>query len=413
MTRRTVDPDPLILRLLILLAREDLSHDQETRALELCRQVQDWGAFIRVADETFGAPLAYRHLSRFGRDLLPHEALIRLREIARLRAARLLRIEASHRAFFRDCLSALSIRHVFVKGLTLGVRYYKHPSHRVCRDIDVLIDPVHMIRLVFHATRIGYRIYTPFPLRSDRDVVALCRYSNVISLMCPGGILIEIHKSLDHQEGFFDSRTLLEDPQRIDHGDLPMNVLRTPELFVYICLHHTRHFWSHLHWFSDLDAICRHPSFDPEEVQRIAHAIGLTATVAACLELRAIAASLGVDDARLPDSPGGDLFRVAMIAMAGGRESVDELRVKHRIGNEFSFDWQTSSFGKIKYWLSKRRIMLTPNYGDYHAWPLPLNLHGIYYVTRPFRMLVVRSSEAVVGYFGRRRDQAEGSRLGA
>ncbi len=375
----------VIVPLLMLIARQSLTAEQETAVRELCRRVDDWEAFTRLAVEHQGLPLAYRQLSRLGPDGLPAEALDRMHRLTLLLVAQALRVEAAQRALQTDCLAPLGTRYVVLKGLPLAARYYESTALRPCRDIDVLLEPRDLIPLVLHARRLGYRLHEQPEGWGDWDAAAYCRFANDLSLVSPNGVLIELHKTLDQGQGLFHTRPLLGRSESIAHGGLDIPVLSTADLFVYVCAHHTRHFWSHLHWFGDLDAIVRHPSYDEQAVRRAAEAARLGSTVEACLGLRELAL-LGDTTGRTARSPrAAELMRLAVECMVLGRDREVQLRDTVKLGN-FAFDWQVPAGQEARDRWRQRVARLRPWPADYRAWPLPPHLHGLYYVTRPLRV---------------------------
>jgi hypothetical protein len=373
-------------QLLLLVSRERLSPAQLARAAELAAGVDDWEAFVRVSHRAFGICLVHAGLSRLPPGSVPVAVLASLRQGARGMAARSLLIESTQRRFADDCLAPGGARHAFFKGLALSTRYYAAPAHRPCRDVDVLVDGAAVLDVVLRAHRHGYKPYEVAGVDSDRDVAAWVKYGSVFPMLAPSGVLVEIHKSLDHGEGFFDTAALLARAEAIELRGRPIAVLGTADLFTYLCMHHTRHFWSHLHWFSDLDALSSHAAFDPDEVRQVARKAGLLSTVEACLGLNRLAAG-----GRWTNAPGTGpehaLLESAIACLLGGREREDELRGT-RLSSDRAFSWQLGPGGRLAHRLRKAR----PTFTDYQALPLPGWLQPLYYLTRPFRVLAMLAS---------------------
>lgn len=374
-------------QLMLLASRERLSPDQLARAAELAREVDDWDALTRIATRALGLCLVYRSLAALPAGLVPAGVLASMKQGARVQAARSLLIEATYRHFMDHCLAPSGAAHVFFKGPTLSARYYASPAHRPCRDVDVLVEEAGVLDLVLRARRQGYRPYGVDGVEDDRDIAAWVKYGSVFPMLSPSGVLVEIHKSLDHGEGYFDTAALLAAAEQVLLRDHSVRVLRTADLFTYICMHHTRHFWSHLHWFSDLDALSSHESFDLDEVRRVAGQAGLLSTVDACLGLNQLAAS-GRWTLSPEAGPDHALLDSAMACLIGGRAREDELRAT-RVSNDRAFAWQLSPAGRVAYrlrWLARKA---RPTFTDYRAMPLPAPLQPLYFLTRPFRVLAL------------------------
>lgn len=380
--------DPDAGRLLLLVARDVLDDVQQSEARQLARKVDDWNRFIEVSTRSFGVCMAYCSLARLGDDSVPTQALDRMRNTARIWAARSLMIESTLLGFMSSCLAPSGVRHAFFKGPALARRYYATPASRPCRDIDVLIDHECALEVVSRAKALGY-VPDDEIGPSERDLAAWVRYATVYPMRAPNGVLVEIHRSLDHGEGVLDVNQMLSRTERMLFCGRELAVLSTPDLFVYVCMHHTRHFWSHLHWYGDLDAITRHPEFDPVEVRRIATHTGLLSTVQACLRLNDIART--ADWPQL-DAPGQgtstQLLARSLECLEGGQAREEELRAS-RLSSDRAFAWQLSDDRLVNRLRMRLRSFL-PSFSDYRAWPLPRWLQPVYYLSRPLRIALSR-----------------------
>lgn len=372
-------------QLLLLASRERLSPDQQARAVELARDVDDWDTFLRIATRALSLCLVRGTLSSLPAGSVPANVLDLLRQGARLQVARSLMIEAAYRHFMSRCLTPSGAAHVFFKGPALSARYYATPAHRPCRDLDVLVEESRVLDVVMYARNEGYLPYGVDGVVNDRDLTAWVKYSSVLPMLSPSGVLVEIHKSFDHGEGYLDAHAMLARSESVPLRDSSIRALRTADLFTYICMHHTRHFWSHLHWFSDLDALSSHASFSLDEVRRVARQAGLLSTVDACLGLNRLAAS-GRWTLSPEAGPEHALLDSAVACLLGGRGYEEELRTT-RISKDRAFAWQLSAAQSPRYRLRGLALKAKPTFTDYLALPLPEWLQPLYYVTRPFRAL--------------------------
>ena len=328
-------------RLLLLSSRGTWSHEQQDRAVQLAAQVGDWNAFCDVAIRSFGASLAYRRLSTLTDGGVPAFVLARCHQELRTVALRSLRIEAAMLDLGASCLAPLGIRHVFFKGAALAHRYHADAVARPSRDVDVLVEPGTALQVVRHLFRAGFAPARPI-VRTERDLDRWMKRETVYGMRSPGGVLIEVHQSLDHGAGLLDSARMLARAETIDFRGHPLPVLRTADLFVYMCMHHTRHFWSHLHWYADLDAIIAHPLFDLDEVRAVADGARLTATVDACLALNAFARSGDWPETLSLDRGASEALLARSIeCLQGGPDHEVRLR-KFRLSPDRAFAWQSS-----------------------------------------------------------------------
>ena len=328
-------------RLLMLSARGAWNDAQRARAVQLVADVTDWNAFCEVAIRSFGACLAYRLLSTLDAGSVPPPILARMQQMSRMVAVNSLQIEAAMLEFKSGCLEPLGVRHVFFKGAALAHRYHAAPAARPSRDVDVLVDPAMAFAVVRHARQAGYVPVKPIG-PSDRDIARWMKQETVYGMRSPNGVLIEIHHSLDHGDGVLDSDRMLGRAETIDFRGRSLPVLRTSDLFVYMCMHHTRHFWSHLHWYADMDAITAHPQFDLAEVREVAASVRLGPTIEACLQLHEFARSADWPETlSLERTASEALLARSVECLEGGPAREVELRAT-RLSPDRAFAWQSS-----------------------------------------------------------------------
>ena len=333
-------------RLLLLAARGSWNDIQRARAVQLAADVADWDVFCEVAIRSFGACLAYRLLSTLDAGSVPPAILARMHQVSRMVAVRSLQIEGAMLDFMSGCLEPLGARHAFFKGASLAHRYHAVPAARPSRDVDVLVDQAMAFAVVRHAREAGYTPARPIG-PTDRDLARWMKQETVYGMRSPSGVLIEIHHSLDHGDGVLDSSRMLGRAETIDFRGRSLPVLRTSDLFVYMCMHHTRHFWSHLHWYADLDAIIAHPRFDLAEVREVAASVRLGATIEACLHLHEFARSADWPETlSLERGASEALLARSVECLEGGPGREVELRAT-RLSPDRAFAWQSSSSERV------------------------------------------------------------------
>lgn len=378
------------LRLLLLLARLHLSEEQSRAALALCEGIDDWEVFTRRAQERFILPLVYRHLRRLAPPSLPEEQL----ELMKLHSLNVLQhnlnVTAALRDLVKELLHPLELQHVFFKGPTLAGRYYDEPAMRFCQDIDVLIPHERMAELLGAALKSGYTPLDPEALSDDSTSLAfVARVQKVVTLVSPRRVAIEFHQRIDNIGSIYDSRQVLALAEPMRMANNYFSVMPTAELFVYICWHHTKHYWSHLHWLVDLDAIQRHPTFDLDAVLACAERRNLRATVEASLELFNALATPGLWREEALSEHGREMLAMSLKAMQGDHQVELAMR-RQKVTPDFSFSWQARPAQSLRWKLLGWTRLFRPSYADYQSWPLPPAWQWLYRVTRPFRESYVR-----------------------
>ncbi|PMR71875.1 hypothetical protein CR158_17820 [Halomonas heilongjiangensis] len=376
--------DP-VLQLLLLLARLELDDAQSQAARALCQRITDWARVTHEARQRFILPVVYRHLRLLEAEGLSQDQWRDMKRDCLAVIQHNLFMSAAQRQLRDELLVPLGIPHLFFKGPSLAARYYDDPGLRFCRDIDVLVSPEQLVGLLQAAVDRGYTPYMPKGLGRDPGGLAFAaNVHRVVSLLSPQGAPIEIHQQIDGSRMLYATGALLDDAEQHTLDGTPMAVMPTAELFVYACLHHTRHHWSHLHWLMDIDAIQRHASFDPEAVKACAMRRRLGTTLEASLELYRVLSTPGPWDEATISRNGRDLLGACLTALQGGWEEEMALR-KTRMSKDFAFAWQASRRHRLHGRMQGILKFLLPTYADYHRWPLPRRWQWVYRLSRPIR----------------------------
>lgn len=370
----------------LLLSRAELSLDQFDQAEALCKNVQDWQQFSEIAMRKFSLPWIHAHMSKMDPNVVPEG----FREFWQVASTNLimstLKVNAVMAVFHKTCIQPLGVDHIYLKGPSLAARYYDNPTLRFSRDIDMLVSPDDFEAVVRKALSEGYKMWIdpdddPY-VPTERDTKAALRYNDVISLMSPEDVVIEIHREVDKHSGLFETHDLLKDVETVKLGDVTVNVLPTAALLSYVCYHNTRHIWSRLHWLADLDAITQDPSYDRAVALAYADAHGLGPTVEACLDFCELSARPNDWDTEPATTTGKQMLDLCISNLGGDLELEYSLRSRYGFLG-LPFDWMVSSGLRWKIIWRHIMIRLKPNYAQYSAWPLPEGLQWLYYLTRP------------------------------
>jgi len=379
-------------RLLLICARLELDTELRVALDELLQHELDWSRILDAAQDHCIIPLVARHLSHRAGERVPDVARRDLEVRQRQCAMRSLLIGAVQQEVSNEILIPLGAPHVFIKGAALAQRYYGDPALRQYRDIDVLVASSHLASTTLAMMERGYTITNPawahFKLHLP---AAFCRYVSAVELRSPRGVLVELHRTLDSTGCIFSSTEVLRSAVLHAGPRVSWPVPPTNELFVYLCYHHGRHCWSSLHWCADIEVLAGYSDFKLAEIHRYASRLALGVTVDETLllaeDLRRLAFGGNLDHARSRFLP--ECIR-ALGESLGENEALDgflDSKSDNPAGEpDFNFPWQIS-------WRYRLRLMLSrwlPDENDVNAMPLPLPLHGLYYLSRPWRVLWIR-----------------------
>ena len=151
---------------------------------------------------------------------------------------------------------------IFLKGVSLSNRYYPESYLRPSGDIDILIhksDIDEFKRLLFS---LGYKLIKPDLENFFRNEKGELQFFSEET-----SILVETHWYLVNSKAlrknlFVSDKSPWDETETIWIGEVPIKVLLSRYLFVYLCVHLAQHHqMSRLIWFIDLLQIMKH---DPE-----------------------------------------------------------------------------------------------------------------------------------------------------
>ena len=376
---------PANTRLQILLAKTKLSISEYKDANRLIDEITDWESVFDVARRNFSVPLLRHHLKNLNHTDIPSDVLERIEQTANASALQNLRMIAAQKAFQEQCLKPGKADALFFKGVNMAAQFYPDIGLRPCRDIDVLVRTDHLRSVLKEAIKAGYTPVSPeareIPTTSERDINAILRLGESITLVSPERVVIDLQDDLDKHSGLFSVYDIFDNAKPFEVAGETFKTLPYAFLFNYIAHHHTRHTWSRLHWLSDLDAICTSKEFDRNAVLDMAESLGQRGTVEASLELHELMSTdTPWDDAKDLER-GKSLLKLCILNLPGELDLEKRFRMK-MIGGEFMYRWQARpdllTKARIGWWKS----VFKPTVTQYVSYPLPRSLQWLYVIPR-------------------------------
>lgn len=385
-------------RLLLASARPSLDDKQSDRIRSLAQQVNDWHFVTETAVRKFSAPYLYQALSKDAFGIPPTSTMKRLSEYTKFTNFRSLKIAAAQIAFHRTCIEPTFARHAYVKGIALSIQFGGNFTSRFCRDIDILVDRRIFEQVILTAAKNNYRvILTTEPLKfvtSVDDLKFVTKFPSDVGLISPDGILIEVHRRLDKADFIFDVDDALSSTVPIKLSGVTMQTLQPSLHFTYVCYHHSRHLWSHLHWLADLDLMLRSDRLDPKSIQIAADTVGLAPTTAASIELNTLVSQSDKwHETNDENELAREFLHACLLNLNGGKELEYELRsgsFGHDLMSKSQMSPDRLESTKSTVWRSKFHPVLQ----QYLKRPLPAAFFWLYRVQRAF--IVARDSLATL-----------------
>lgn len=357
--------------------------DRGKRVIDPAAKITSWGETIEGARQHGVLPMLHAELRASSADV-PQEALEFIRsEFERnafhciANAAELLEVL---RAFEKDGIAAMPF-----KGVVLGASAYGDMTKRSAGDLDLLIFDRDLQRAARILRDRGYELTTEvLEDGSPKDAGSYEYHFERES----DGMVLELRWRLELVEPRFRHSLGMDWvwPRRriakLAGADVP-NLDPVSSLLV-LCMHGSRHEWSRLMWICDVAKLLEsEPGLDWEFARREAKRVGLWR----CLSLGVLLAQ-GVAGARVP----AEVLR-----------SFEADRTARRLA-EFFGRYVVEEPGRMPDGLIPYNVkilgirsilspaILRPNERDRALLKLPRALEPLYYLIRPFRILLDRTA---------------------
>ncbi len=357
------------------------------RIYRLAAEVRDWDSLLDLAQEHRMLPMLFRRLSEIG-DAVPPAARERLQGEyhsnvfhSLANAAELIDVL---KAFDREAIPAIPF-----KGVVLAASIYHDLAIRPAGDLDLLIHSRHLARATAILLERGYDLTRPvgtdgtpaypdeyeyhFERKTDGMVMELCWRLDLFQR--------RLRRNLDLDWVWPERRTTT-----LAGAEVPD---MSPEIkLLVLCMHGSKHIWSRLVWICDVAQLLdSSPDLDWKAVVRKARQSGLWRSLA-------LGVMLGHRIAGAPVPP-------SVLRRLESDKTACRL-VQHIQENLFDAA-ATTPVGRVPYTIlllgfhDRMRLLLSwhllrPNERDRTFLPLPKSLHAVYYLIRPFRILLDKSA---------------------
>ncbi len=347
----------------------------------LLRAGLDFDAVLRLAEQHSVRPQLIAALGHFSWDGVPVAARAECDDFQHQHLARMLFLTDMLRRV--DALFASSgIPLVTFKGAALAATLYGDLSQREYGDLDILVPPEH----VATAERLLGSLGFSGPQRDAELRHTFLAFQRQYAFVHDAtGVSVDLHWHFNgvHSPFPLQPADVWRDLARVQLGDRALATLSGANLALLLAGHGTKEAWKKLGWVRDFAMLSeRHPDldwravFDRARAQGCGNAVLLGVVVARDL--------LGVEIAPVLAAEAAANRRVQRRAAA--------IVATVRSGRPFApvrpylEDLDLCDRARDRLW-SIVRQGLTRTVGDYEGWPLPPPLWGVYYATRPFRLL--------------------------
>lgn len=379
------------IELILYCSRTNLDEPTKAKIQSLVDGSLDWEYIFDTSSEHKVAPLVFNSLEQINTKAIPPETLDKFGTFFK---------EITCRNLFLAC-ELLKIYKIFdseqipmipFKGITLAASAYGNLALRYFGDLDMLIEEKNLSRAIEIFTELGY----PTPKQiAEIEEKPFLRFSNFHESGYYKGafdiidrkrqIALELHWTLFSKS--FPFPVAFQDLwQRREYVELAGDKIpqfAAEDLLIYLCVHSSRHCWSSLNWICDVAELIRaNPQLDWQQVESKARQWG-------CLRMLCMGLLLARDllDTSLPENI-EQLLEKDRVAKALAQDvAIDLFNASNTKYNNYLFLFKSRERigDRLTYLLD---LLFTPNEEDWNLLQLPKYFHSLYYIVRPYRLLV-------------------------
>ena len=388
-------------QLVIGCSRTHLNGHHAARIREVLKHPLDWVFILGIASRNGVLPLVCWNLRQNFADVISPETQLLLSELLQKQTQKNLFL--THKLIeICGMLEKHEIPVLPFKGTTLAVQAYGNLALRDYCDLDVLVKPKHFDKAIKILSKNGFE-----PIGEinwlKRNLLFFNNKKDV-GLVGPDKMVhLELHWKLSgsHFALPLEIDDLWKRLDKISLGGKDLYALPFNDLFVYLCLHGSRHAWAKFSWICDLHELIRAQEISSEKidwarVQSHASTCGCERVVA--LGLFLVNRFFGLktsypDFEKIESNP--DYEKIAekveqkSFSRSGASIQINDWYLYHLSLKERKTDRLKLH---LRYFFWYLKIIFKPNSLDESVFHLPAILYPFYYVLRPIRLLFTYQS---------------------
>jgi hypothetical protein len=377
------------MELLLLCSRTQMEPRHVARLGELCAGALHWEEVRRMALWHRVMPLLFWNLKAVSPEGVPAPLL---QQLGADFQANQVRVLARARELLRllSSLEAGGIQAIPIKGPALAEAVYGNIALRPAGDLDILVRPSEAAAAARLLRAEGYRVLVETgdaEEATEAQQAAIRRFCYDFNLVhAKQGYLVELHWSLAPPRSGFtataEELALSARPHRM--GGRQILLLKDEENLLYLCYHGGKHCWSRLEWLVGVAELLRRmPELDEEALWRQAQVRG--AGLSLLLGISLVHQLLGIDPCpglRRRAAANGTVSQLTLRVL--GHIEAGQALVTMRDGLKFEYAMCGGLWARLGW---GARLLWHPNPHDFKAVEWKESLHGLYYLSRPFRLL--------------------------
>jgi hypothetical protein len=361
----------------------------------------DWRGFAKACDYHDVAPFIYCRLKAFASGSVPPGLLEHLR-------ARFIEVSSRNFHLARKLveLSSLLEEHetpvLAYKGPTLAMVAYGDLALRAYSDLDVVVQPEHLLKALGLMTEFGFEVTPDYwnPCRSENPKYVAQFHE--IALRSPDkSYFVDLHWQLAaHEARAFrlDIDKVFGRAERIDLLHARVSTLCREDLFLALCCHGTTHGWVRLRWLLDISELLRNAETMDwsriEEMSRDRPLVRAAASLAISLSKELLEIDVPDQAARILQATDRDrkltaAFRNDLMLRGHTSKSVNTVLLRLKGSSEA---WVRAWVVQFAWLFHQVFVQVSPK--ERTLVHLPERLQFLYHFVRPVRLVLKHSTRA-------------------
>lgn len=384
------------IQLIIECSQTSLNSQQIARISHFLERSLDWDYLFHTAAGNGLLPLVCWNLLRNFEEKLSAEL--------QNRASALLQTQTEKNLFLTkkllEVIRLLNNSNIPVlpfKGTTLALRAYKNLAHRQYVDLDILVQPKDFDNAVEILLQNDYKPISSTN-RLKRSLLFFTNKKDIGLISADKKVRVELHWKLSgsHFSMPLEIDRLWNRLEKLNLGGFEVNALPFNDLFIYLCLHGSRHAWEKFSWICDLNELIRAEqeagrTIDWREINRHARELGCEKVVELGLFLVHEFYQLKTEYPEFDKILDNRSYQ--QIAAKVLERNFAEQFVSSELSDWYMYHLalKEKKFDKVKlhlrYFFWYLKIIFTPNSMDKAVFHLPTAFYPLYFVLRPLRLL--------------------------
>ena len=370
-------------KLLLLCARTRMNNEIKSQITSLIHQEINWDYLLQRSTKHKLKPLLYLQLNNICPDIVPKNVMEHLKNYFHKNARKNL-LFMGELLKILDLFKANGIAAIPYKGPILAIQAYGNLAFREFDDIDIFVSKSDVLDV--KDLLISQNFIPEFELNHLKEIKYIESQREQRFWNNDHNITIDIHWKFSALffsiPKYFD--TLGHDVIITIINDLKVNTLSTEDLLLILCLHNAGHRWMRLSWLCDISELLDNKNVNWSEL--IIKANKLQIKKILLINIYLVSDLLG--------------FKIPKEISTYLESDKNIIKISNKIKIKiFSEETNLKIFEEIYFCLKLRdnpvfgfkdavRNLMLPTPLEWEKLNLPIILHPIYYIYRPFYIMI-------------------------